>query len=151
MDDREVELILSDPTKRVAGDLQWVVPEPGATWVKFSAEVANEDGRPLKVYGSYNRVNHKLTYCLQHPGCRGRLYSLEIGQAHRGPDGVLLEETHKHRWTEDEGDQHVYRPDDITAHPGEVEKAWQEFCQEARIEHAGDLGKVPAYQEPLPW
>lgn len=151
MNDQEVAAILADPSKRIVGDLVWFEPTPGCAWVKFTAEVENSEGWPLKATGSYNRENQKISLNLLHPGVKGRLYGLEIGSAHAYPDGRKLEGTHKHRWTEDEGDAHVFVPDDVTAEPGEPVRAWHEFCAEAQIRHTGELKDPPDLQDELPW
>lgn len=55
----------------------------------------------------------------------------------------MLEETHKHLWTEEEQYANVYVPDDIEAEKWEPNKAWLEFCAEARIIHNGTLPPPP--------
>lgn len=147
--DWQVAAILADRSKRVIGDLSWSEPTLGATWVRFRAPVESFEGWPLKVYGSYNREAPCISFCLIHPGVKGRLYGLEIGGAHRFPDGRLLEETHKHRWNQRLGEGNVYVPDDITAEAAEPVKAWREFCEEAGITHDGELESPPSLQTSL--
>jgi hypothetical protein len=86
MNDQEVAAILADTSKRIEGDLEWVEPTPGCAWVKFSAVVENDEGRPLQVSGSYGRLNKKISINLLHPSLKGRLYGLDIGGAHAFPD-----------------------------------------------------------------
>lgn len=133
------------------GDLEWYEPTPGCAWVKFTAGVESDEGWPLKVAGSYSRENRKISFSLLHSALRGRLYGLDIGSAHAFPDQTKIEETHKHRWNEQDGFAHVFVPDDITAGLGEPLKAWGEFCAEAKIKHDGELQPPPTLQEDLPW
>ena len=56
----------------------------------------------------------KLSYVLLYRGA-GRIYALDLGSAHRNPNGERVGETHKHRWTAEFRDKQAYVPKDITA------------------------------------
>jgi hypothetical protein len=38
------------------------------------------------------------------------IYRLDLGQEHHNPSCVMVGETHKHRWTEQQRDKEAYRP-----------------------------------------
>ena len=71
------------------------------------------------------------------------------GQDHRNPDGNLIGEKHKHRWSDAHRDKQAYVPPDITAPPSDPVLVWSQFCLECRIEHEGTLAPPPPYQSDL--
>lgn len=141
----EFEEIINDDSKRVESDIVWDEDEDHSPAVEFRAEIISDAGYPLFVKGSYNPLTEKLTYALIHRGI-GRIYALDLGQDHRNPDGQMVGEKHKHRWNENVKDKAAYVPTDITAPATEPVNVWQQFCQEARITHNGEMRLPPPTQ-----
>jgi hypothetical protein len=79
----------------------------------------------------------------------GRIYALDLGKDHRNPDGELVGEKHKHRFTEQFRDKWAYVPDDITFPAVDPVGVWKQFCTEARLRHVGTLQPPPRRQESL--
>lgn len=136
---------MSDTTKRIERRIDWVEDEDHSPAVGFTVEVLSGPGYPLYAKGYFNRAARKLTYVLIHRA-EGRIYGLDLGKDHRNPDGSLVGEKHKHRWSEQTGVKDAYAPEDITAtvdHPSEV---WEQFCAEANVSHDGDMAAPPPEQ-----
>ena len=148
--DQEFDGILSDPTKRIDGDIQWATDEDHSHCVEFRAEVVSAGGWPLFVKGTYNPLIPALTYSLILK-TEGRIYGLDIGKDHHNPQCQQVGELHKHRWTEEFRDKEAYRPIDITAAADDPVKAWNEFCTEARMHHNGCMHSPPPHTEDLFW
>jgi hypothetical protein len=146
----EFQAILSDTTKRVAGDLSWRRPEDGhATALAFRADIENAPQQPLLVKVWYNRVVPTLSFSLIHRPT-GRIYGLDIGPEHHNPSCTHIgSDTHKHVWTDAVRDKHAYRPEDITARADQPNLAWEQFCREANITHDGVLYALPPAQSTL--
>jgi len=144
----EFEAILADEGKRIAGDIQWSEDEDHSPCIVFRVEVDNEAGWPLFIQASYNPLIPRTSYHLIHRQI-GRVYGLDHGQDHRNPDGNLIGEKHKHRWSDAHRDKQAYVPPDITAPPSDPVLVWSQFCLECRIEHEGTLAPPPPYQSDL--
>jgi hypothetical protein len=65
------------------------------------------------------------------------------------PDGRLVGEKHKHRWTELHQAKEAYVPPDITSPVSDPVAVWTQFCAEASITHNGTLQVPPASQPDL--
>jgi hypothetical protein len=142
--DAELQVIV-DETKTIDGDIEWKEDEDHSPAVEFRIDLDSPSGWPLVLCGSYNGLARTLTYAIIHRAA-GRIYALDLGKDHKNPDGRLVGEKHKHRWTEQFRDKSAYRPEDITAaveHPVEV---WTQFCAEAKINHNGRLKAPPPVQ-----
>ena len=148
MTQAEFDAILSDTTKRIADDIAWAEDEDHSPAVEFRAEVTSEPGYPLFVRGSYNAEAQTLTFALINRAV-GRIYGLDLGKDHHNPDCAYVGERHKHRWNEPQRDKEAYVPDDITAAASEPVRVWQQFCQEAKIQHDGALQSPPPRQKEL--
>lgn len=145
----EFEAMLTDPDKRIKGDLAWREDEDHSPAVEFRAEIQSGAGYPLFVCGRLNRLAGTLSYILIHRGA-GRVYGLDLGADHHNPTCRFVGEKHKHRWTEQFADKEAYVPDDITAALDAPIDVWIQFCTEAGIVHQGTLSEPPAEQEELP-
>jgi hypothetical protein len=110
----EFESILTDSTKMIVGDIEWKDDEFKSPVVEFRVELQSGMGYPLSVKGSYNRRIKKLSYSIFHPSM-GRIYGLDLGMAHKNPDGGIVGDKHKHKWSERFRDKEAYVPEDITA------------------------------------
>lgn len=141
----EFDALLSDPDKRIVGDIYWSENEAHSPSVEFKADIESDAGYPLIVVGGYNPLAEKVKFALIHRAA-GRIYALDLGSDHRNPDGNLVGEIHKHTWTDEHRDKKAYVPRDITARPTEPLKAWEEFCDEANIKHEGDIHSPPPAQ-----
>ncbi|HPO12197.1 MAG TPA: hypothetical protein PLI09_02025 [Candidatus Hydrogenedentes bacterium] len=141
----EFEAILSDTTKYIEGDIEWMDDEDHSPSVEFRAEVISGPGYPLFVRGSYNRLAQTLSYMLILKS-DGRIYGLDLGKEHHNPTCQHVGETHKHKWTDTYRDKHAYVPDDITADVADPVMVWRQFCKEASIQHAGTLAQPPSVQ-----
>ena len=144
----EFEALLADQSKSISCDIAWVDDEDHSPAVEFRAAIENQQGRPLFVRGSYNRLARTLTFAVIHQGV-GRIYALDMGKAHLNPDRSLVGDLHKHRWTDEHRDAQAYVPNDITASVGDPVAVWHQFCAEAGIKHNGVLRPVPPLQENL--
>lgn len=142
MNDAELAAILEDPSKSIEGDIDWREDEDHSPAVEFRAEVLSDAGWPLVVCGSFNALAGTLTYAMIHRGM-GRVYALDLGKDHRNPDGDMVGEKHKHRWTKRFRDKEAYVPEDITANVESPVDVWQQFCVEAGITHRGALRGPP--------
>ncbi|MBI5283551.1 MAG: hypothetical protein HY874_00510 [Chloroflexi bacterium] len=58
--------------------------------------------------------------------------------------GHRMEGTHKHRWSDETGDECVYVPDDI-ADSSDIEQSFYDFCSECNISFNGVWNEPPPY------
>lgn len=144
----EFETILTDTSKRIAGDIKWKSDEDHSPAVEFRVSVISSTGYPLFVNGRYNGLARTLSFHLIHSGT-GRIYGLDLGADHHNPTCQRIGEKHKHRWTDTCADKEAFIPDDITATVNEVVSVWQQFCLEVKIIHNGSLDNPPPSQEDL--
>lgn len=147
--DAEFAAILGDRSKTITDDLAWAEDQDHSPAVEFQAEIESTEGYPLVVYANFNPLAQRLSFVIIHRQV-GRVYALDMGQDHRNPDGELVGDLHKHRWTEQFGDRQAYRPNDITEALMEPGKVWRQFCAEARIVHDGTLSAPPSRQMEIP-
>ena len=98
--------------------------------------------------GRYNVAARTLTYALILKTA-GRIYSLDLGKDHHNPQCDQVGEKHKHRWSEQYGDQEAYVPEDVNAPVSDPVTVWKEFCAEARIQHDGKMKPPPPKQGEL--
>ena len=145
LSESDFEEILGDVTKTIHGDLEWSESDNHVSWLKFRADIDSEDGYPLSVAGSYNPIVEKVSFALIYGGV-GRVYALDLGVKHHNPTCENVGDTHKHRWTDCYRDKLAYEPDDITATVAEPVAVWEQFCDEALIDHDGTLAPPPALQ-----
>lgn len=143
----ECDSIIEDPSKRIEGDLVWRALDDHRPACMFREPVLSDEGYPLEVVGRLNPMVGKLSYVLLYRGA-GRIYGLDLGSAHRNPDGERVGDKHKHKWTADYRDKWAYVPEDITAPWDRPLEVWQQFCVEARINHHGLLSE-PSIQGSL--
>lgn len=134
----EFQSILSDSSKQISGDINWLPDEDHSPTVEFRATVDSDTGYPLLIRGSYNHEVRSISYVMLHAGS-GRIYALDLGKDHRNPDGTLVGEKHKHRWSEQFRDREAYVPTDITAGPDDPVTVWRQFCAEANLKHHGKM------------
>ena len=145
MNTQEFETILADTTKRIERNISWERDAYNSPAVEFRTGVTSETGDALTVKGRYNPSAGKLSYVLIHSS-GGRIYGLDLGRDHRNPEGDLVGETHKHRWSQDSGDKKAYVPPDITESLDNPIGVWLQFCTEAGITHQGTMS-YPDTQE----
>ena len=141
----EFNLLITDATKRIAADISWSEDEDHSPTVEFRVEVESDAGYPIFMRGSYNAAALTLTYALIHRGS-GRIYALDLGEDHHNPDCHYVGEKHKHRWNESVRDKEAYVPPDITAPVNDPVAVWKQFCEEAKIQHAGRMQPPPQQQ-----
>ncbi len=144
----EFETILSDPSKRIEENITWQEDEDHSPSVEFSAEIQSEAGWPLFVRGSYNPLIPALSYVLILKTA-GRVYGLCLGKDHHNPTCDQVGEKHKHKWTEQFRDKEAYIPNDITTTASAPVAAWEQFCAEASLTHAGTIAVPPPAQGDL--
>jgi hypothetical protein len=144
----EFEALLNDSSKRIDGDIDWRSDEDHSLTLEFIVDVGSVAGWPLVVRGSYNRLVPALTYALILKTV-GRIYALDLGKDHHNPQCTYVGERHKHRWTERFRDKEAYVPPDVTAQAFDPVGAWQQFCAEASIGHAGRLAAPSPIQRGL--
>lgn len=132
----EFDAILKDNSKTIKGDIIW---REESLWFKFKAEIQIDFGNyQLSVRGTYNPMIDALSYHLIYPPY-GRIYGLDLGKNHRNPNGELVGEKHKHRWSEIYCDKQAYVPPDITASAQDPVQVWNQFCREANLQHQGRM------------
>lgn len=141
----DFEFLLNDASKTIEGDIVWKEDEDKSPAVEFMVDVSTAQGDPLRVYGNYRGILGRLSFVLLH-GNYGRIYALDLGSDHRNPDGRLVGEKHKHRWTEQHQDKDAYVPEDITAPANDPVTVWGQFCTEAKITHNGRMHVPPPVQ-----
>ena len=130
--------IIANTTKVVEGDIHWRPHPTALPAVEFVVNVASDEPYPLVLVGWFNSVSRKLSFSLIARGI-GRVYALDLGRPHTNPDGAVVGEVHKHRWTREHHDGWAYNPSDISADWSNPVTAWQQFCAEASIRHAGTM------------
>jgi hypothetical protein len=148
LSDAEFDAILRDCTKLIEGDIVWQEDEDHSPSLEFKVEIATAGGWPIFMKGTYNPLVPAISYALISKAS-GRIYALDLGKGHKNPDGGRVGDTHKHRWSEEFKDKKAYEPGDITATPDNPIQAWQEFCQEATIQHNGRMHPPPPVQGDL--
>jgi hypothetical protein len=70
---------------------------------EFKIEVETAGGWPLYMKGTFNPLVPAVSYAVISKNS-GRIYALDLGKAHKNPDGTRVGDTHKHRWTEEHKD-----------------------------------------------
>ena len=148
LSDTELDAILADTSKRIAGDIAWSEDEDHSPAMEFRVEVRSNAGWPLFVRGSINLHAATLTFALILK-TEGRIYALDLGKDHHNPQCHQIGEKHKHRWTERYRDKEAYVPADIQAPVSDPCAVWAEFCKEACIAHDGALASPPHRQQEL--
>lgn len=143
----ECESIIEDPSKRIEGNLHWREIDNHQPACIFREPVLSNEEHPLEIMGRWNPMAGKLSYVLLYRGT-GRIYALDLGSAHRNPDGKRVGDTHKHKWTAEFRDKWAYVPEDITAPWDRPLEVWQQFCAEAKINHLGMMSE-PCVQPQL--
>ena len=140
----EFEVILKDDSKTIQEDIVWM---EDSLWFKFRTEVQTNSGNyQLSIRGTYNPIIYALSYHVICPPY-GRIYGLDLGKDHKNPDGELVGEKHKHRWSEIYRDKQAYVPSDITASVDNPVKVWKQFCKEAVVRHDGTMQSIPKRQQ----
>ncbi len=105
----EFEALLHDTSKQINEPISWAENPTHAPTVEFRVSVESDEGYPIFVKGSYNKLIQTLTYVLIHRQF-GRIYGLDLAKDHRNPDGQRVGEIHKHRWDETFRDKQAYCP-----------------------------------------
>ena len=146
--DVEWDSVLSDPSKRIDGDIEWVEDEYRSPARCFRAKVDSTAGWGLLVHGRYNPLAETLSYTL-FLNTEGRIYGLDMGKEHHNPQCDRVGDPHKHRWSERYRDKEAYVPKDITAPISDPVSVWKQFCAEAGIDHNGQMQSPPALNERL--
>jgi hypothetical protein len=140
----EFEAILNDASKYVKEDIFW---RPEGIWFKFRTSlITKSTNYSLFLQGTHNPHIPTLSYTLICPP-RTRIYALDLGKDHRNPDGELVGEIHKHRWSEVYHDKQAYCPLDITACASDPIGVWKQFCDEAMIDHNGVMHPITIPQD----
>ena len=146
--EQEVESILADSTKQIAGDIVWTDDVDHSPAKEFRVEVQASNDYPLFVAGRFNPYSGKLSFAFILRGI-GRVYALDLGKDHRNPDGVHVGEKHKHRWRDGYRDTSAYVPVDIAETWDRPLAVWDQFCAEAQLRHHGTM-HAPQLQDELP-
>ena len=144
---QEYNAIIDDDTKVIAKDIEWQ-PRSNSPASEFRIDIDSDEGYPIFVKGWYNPSSGKLSYAIIHRSV-GRIYGLDLGAEHRNPNGGLVGEKHKNYWVVGSRDKWAYVPDDITEKWNRPVEVWEQFCDEARLRHAGTL-HYPITQRTLP-
>ena len=144
----EFNEFIADTSKRIDGDITWGPDEDHSPAIEFRADLQTDAGHPAFIRGSVNRRAGTLSLAIIHRAY-GRIYGLDLGKDHRNPDGTMVGEKHKHEWRDGVmAAKFAYEPLDITAQLPDVALVWQQFCEEARIEHRGRLVTPSDFNQP---
>ena len=130
--DAEFASILEDGTKRIREDIEWREDQDHSPVCKFRADVESSGGWPLFVEGRCNAVSGTLNYAVI-LNTAGRIYALDLGKAHKNPEGEVVGEKHKHRWSERCGDREAYVPDDVDAPASDPVAVWKQGSSGIRV------------------
>ena len=141
LSDTEFAAILSD-AKWIDADIIWQVDEDHSPAREFRVEVHSNGGWSLFVEGRYNRGAGKLVYPLI-LRTDGRIFGLCMGNDHHDPQCYQVGRKHMHRWTERYRDKEAYIPAGITASVHDPLAVWEQFCNEAGIQHIGTMYHPP--------
>lgn len=136
--EHDFDALLADPSKEIRGDVTWTRDSGSSRAVCFRVGVHTNPPCPLIAVGRFDPSAGKLTFALIHRRA-GRIYGLDLGAAHRNPDGAILRGAHKHHWKPGWKDRIAYRPPDITAAWDDPVTVWKQFCAEANLRHTGVL------------
>ena len=138
LNESDVLAIVADGSKTIEGDIVWEAVTAMRLAQRFRVSVASDQWDGLMLQGWFSPAGRKLSYTLFIPE-HGRIYGLDLGAEHVNPDGERLRGTHKARWTDEYEDRLAYVPEDITAEWWQPLLAWQQFCAEASLRHAGTM------------
>ena len=138
LSESDVLAIVADTGKVIEADIVWEPQSAMRFAQQFRASVSSDRWDGLMLQGWFSPAARKLSYTLFIPE-HGRIYGLDLGAEHINPDGERLRGTHKVRWTEEHEDRFAYTPEDITAEWWQPTLAWQQFCAEAHLRHAGTI------------
>ena len=140
---------IRDRSKWIDGDIGWAPDNNNNPAARvFRRRILHNGDNLTFVVARFNYMASKLTYCIFHPTA-GRIYGLDIGVMHRNPNLKVVGRIHKHSWNPRDRDKYAYVPSDITATWDQPIRAWREFCDEAGIQHYGELDS-PSVQTALP-
>jgi hypothetical protein len=138
---------LSDQTKIVSGDIEWVKDADHPSWVEFRVPVLSDDRLPISIKGSFNFKLARTSFSVIHRTF-GRIYGLDFGREHRNLDKSKVGQIHKHAWKHEHLSAHdAYRPEDITVDGSNPVAAWPQFCMECTIKHDGTLLLPPGFEQ----
>ena len=131
----EIVAFISNPARRIDGDIAWAPARnrPG----RYELYRLVEGASPPEVYLAgwfYPASGHlSFTYLVrENPGRSGRIYGLCVGLHHNGVGPV-----HKHGIRNARMD--TYAPADITAPASDPPAVWRQFCAESNLTHRGRL------------
>ena len=116
----------------------------------FQVPILADVPEQLQMHGWYSPSTSKLSFNIIYAR-RWRIYGLDMGAvSHRNLDGTRYRGTHKQIWTDKGEEAYAFEPKDITATWDQPKLAWQEFCSEALIHHAGVFMMPEVQGEVLP-
>ena len=136
--EQEVAVILAEESKKIDDDVSWKDRRGKAPGKVFRVDVHSEPCWELFIDGYWNPESGKLGYALVYES-KHRIVGLDLGVGHNNPKGDSVGDTHKHRWTDLYKEDDAYEPSDITANWDEPVMAWEQFCAETNITHAGAM------------
>ncbi len=92
LSDAEFDLILTDRTKLIEGDIVWEEDEDHSPSIEFKKEIITAGGWSLYMKGTYNPLVPALSFALISKTL-GWIYALDLGKGHRNPDGTRVGDT----------------------------------------------------------
>lgn len=87
---------------------------------------------PLRLVGNYGKNSWSFALLMSNAPIRRCDCSFK---GHPNPDGVMIDEPHKHRWDDVHRDREAYVPDDIDF--SDVNRAFFDFLAECNVTLAG--------------
>ena len=134
---QDYDTIMTDDTKFITGNIVWEGNQNSPAR-KFRVDIESSEGHPIFVDGWCNSASGKLSLSIIHRSV-GRIYGLDLGADHQNPDGEFVGEKHKNHWVVGSRDKWAYVPDDITESWRDPVRVWRQFCDEALINHYGEM------------
>ena len=144
---QEYRAIIDDNTKVITENIAWEGASNSPSR-EFRINVDSDEGYPIFVKGWYNASSGKLSYAIIHRSV-GRIHGLDLGAAHRNPNGEPMGEKHKNYWVPGSRDKWAYVPMDITETWNRPVAVWHQFCREVNVRHLGII-QDPIIQVNLP-
>ncbi len=139
LSDTEFEQIMSDPTKRIVGDIVWSDDQDHLPTKEFRATIESSVSPGLFVHVTWRPQHEDMFLVLVHPDY-ARIAGLCVGfDGHRDPDRARRHRNHWHRWRQRGGTKWV-EDEEQTALSWDLPlQVWSYFCETLNIRHLGTM------------
>lgn len=144
--EQQADVIVS-AQKSINTNVEWTY-RPTEGYAKCQLIVANSLGINLKVYGNVNIEEPTIFSFSLILNNAYRIRGLDVSGSHKNKHTDSNEwrgETHKHKWSDRCREAYAYTPTE-TIQPQDPAQAFKTFCNECKIEFAGEVKPVPPRQ-----